>query len=58
VPALRAAVIRDGDPYVAAEALRSIIAIEGAGTLKPWLEELAEHAGFLVASVAREGLAG
>ena len=40
VPALRATVEGGADVYVRAEALRSLIAIKGAGDLRSWLDEL------------------
>jgi HEAT repeat protein len=50
-------VVRDPpDPYVGAEALRSLIAIQGAEALHPLLEELARKESFLLAGVARQAL--
>jgi hypothetical protein len=40
------------DPYLAAEALHSLITIEGVEQLRPWLQELAERAPFMVSGVA------
>ncbi len=58
VPALRA-VISDGrDPYLAAEALRSLIAIEGSDRIHELLEGLAACDSFMVAAVAQRALAG
>ena len=37
-PALRQAVTAHRDPYLAVEALRSLIAIDGVERLRPWLE--------------------
>jgi hypothetical protein len=55
-PALREAVIAGREPFVAAEALRSLIAMEGAEQLTPWLEELACEAPFMISAVARPAL--
>lgn len=54
--ALRAAVTDPSDPFVAAEALRSLVAIEGVEPLRGWLEQLASAAPFLVRYVATEVL--
>jgi len=55
-PALRAAVVADRDPFLAVEALRSLIAIDGVERLGPWLEELAAQAPFMVRAVAQRAL--
>jgi hypothetical protein len=56
-PALREAVIADRDPFLAAEALRSLIKIDGVDRWRPWLEELAAQATpFMVSAVARRAL--
>jgi hypothetical protein len=55
-PALRAAVIADRDPFLAVEALRSLITIDGVERLRPWLEELAAQAPFMVRAVAQRAL--
>jgi HEAT repeat protein len=56
VPALRAAVEAGADVYLRAEALRSLIAIEGADALRPWLEQLSREAPFSVRGIARKAL--
>jgi hypothetical protein len=58
VPALHAAVETGIDIYVRAEALRSLIAIEGVGPLRPWLEELSRVPPVNVRDIARRALAG
>ncbi|HEY7261641.1 MAG TPA: HEAT repeat domain-containing protein [Trebonia sp.] len=58
VPALRAAAETGPDVYLRAEALRSLIAIEGTELLRPWLEGLCRDAPFMVRDIAREALAG
>ncbi len=58
IPALRAAVAGGKDIYLRAEALRSLIAIEGAEQLGPWLDELSRTGPFNVRAIAREALAG
>lgn len=58
VAALRAAVDDPSDPFVAAEALRSLVALEGSETLRGWLHHLAATAPFLVREVATEALEG
>lgn len=57
VPALRAAVEAGNDVYVRAEALRSLVAIEGVGPLRPWLEELSRVPPVNVRDIARRALA-
>lgn len=56
VPALRAAAGSGGDIYLRDAALRSVLAIEGAGSLGPWLEELSRSAPFSVRAIARQAL--
>ena len=56
VPALRATVQTGADAYVRVEALRSLVAIKGAGCLRPWLDELCRDAPFMVRELAREVL--
>jgi HEAT repeat protein len=46
------------DIYVRAEALCSLIAIEGARSLRPWLETLSRDAPFNVRDIAGQALAG
>jgi hypothetical protein len=58
VPALRAAAETGTDVYLRAEALRSIIVIEGAETLRPWLERLGRGAPIILRDIARQALAG
>jgi hypothetical protein len=55
-PALRDAVTADRDPFLAAEALRSLLAIDGVGRWRAWLEELATHALLMVRDVAQRAL--
>jgi HEAT repeat protein len=57
VPALRAAVQAGNDIYVRAEALRSLIVIEGVESLRPWLEELSRVPPVNVRNIARRALA-
>lgn len=54
--ALREAAQAGADIYLRAEALRSLIAIEGAAPLRPLLEELAHDAPFNVRDIARRAL--
>ncbi|MBO0833461.1 MAG: HEAT repeat domain-containing protein [Actinobacteria bacterium] len=56
VPALREAAESGLDIYLRAEALRSVIAIEGADTLGPWLEELGRSGPMNVRAIARHAL--
>jgi HEAT repeat protein len=56
VPALRAAAETGADVYLRAEALRSLIAIEGADVLRPWLEQLSREAPFILRGIARKAL--
>jgi len=55
--ALRAAADAGADIYVRAEAVRSLIAIQGAESLRPWLETLARDAPLNVRSIASQALA-
>jgi len=57
-PRLEEVASAGGDPFLAAEALRSLVAIEGADALRPFLTEIAEHGGLLPATVAAEALRG
>jgi len=57
VPALRAAVDAGKDIYLREAALRSVIAIEGAGPLREWLSELSHSGPFNIRILAREVLA-
>jgi hypothetical protein len=56
-PALRAVATDGGDPYLAAEALRSLIAIEGSDQIRELLDEPAACDSFMVAGVAARALA-
>jgi HEAT repeat protein len=58
VPALREAVEAGPDTFLRAEALRSLIAIEGVEPLRPWLEALSRNAPFNVRRIAQEALNG
>jgi HEAT repeat protein len=57
IPALRAAAESGKDVYLRAAAVRSLIGIEGAGPLRPWLEHLSQDAPFMVRNIARRALA-
>lgn len=57
-PRLREVALGGPDPFLAAEALRSLVAIEGVDRLRLLLTELAEHGPLLTAKVAGEALAG
>jgi HEAT repeats len=56
VPALRGAAEDGSDIYLRAAALRSLIAIEGVQSLRPWLDELSTAAAFSVRVIARRAL--
>jgi hypothetical protein len=56
-PALRAAVEAGNDIFLRAQALRSLIAIEGVEPLRPWLERLSHVPPINVREVARQALA-
>lgn len=56
VPALRAAAETGKDIYLRAAALRSLITIEGAESLRPWLDELSRNGSFNVRDIARQAL--
>jgi hypothetical protein len=56
VPALREAVETGVDIYVRAEALRSLIVIEGVSPLRPWLEELSRVPPVNVRDIVRRAL--
>jgi hypothetical protein len=52
-------VVRDPpDPYLAVQALRSLIRIEGVGEIRDLLEEVADADSFLPARVAADALRG
>jgi HEAT repeat protein len=56
IPALRAAAESGKDVYLRAAALRSLIDIEEAGTLRPWLERLSRDAPFSLRDIAMRAL--
>ena len=58
VPALREAAEAGTDIYLRAQALRSLIAIEGRESLRLWLDALSRDAPFNVRNIAREALDG
>jgi hypothetical protein len=58
VPALRGAAEEGKDIYLRAAALRSVIAIEGAESLRGWLEELSRDGPFNVRAIAGQALNG
>jgi hypothetical protein len=55
-PRLREIVSSRGDPFLAVESLRSLIAIEGVDFLRPLLLSLTQHGSFMVADLARRAL--
>ena len=58
-PALRSVAVETGtDVYLRAEALRSLIAIEGVEPLRPWLEVLSHDSPFNLRNIARQALDG
>ncbi len=58
VPALRAAAEGGKDIYVRAAALESLLAIEDAEALRPWLDELSRVGSFNVRAIAKRALDG
>lgn len=56
IPALRATAESGSDVYLRAAALRSLIDIEGAGPLRPWLERLSRDAPFGLRDIAMRAL--
>ncbi|HVW47502.1 MAG TPA: HEAT repeat domain-containing protein [Solirubrobacterales bacterium] len=56
VPRLHEVALDGADPFLAAEALRSLVAIEGVDPLRLLLTEFAEHGSLLPAGVATEAL--
>ena len=56
VPALRETVTAGKDVYLRAAALRSLITIEGAGPLRPWLDGLSRSAPVQLRDIARRAL--
>lgn len=57
-PALRETAEGGKDIYLRAAALHSLIEIEGAEALRPWLDELSRTAPFSVRAIARHALEG
>jgi hypothetical protein len=58
IPALREVAEAGADIYLRAEALRSLIAIDGAEPLRPWLDTLRRAAPFNLQDIAQEALDG
>ena len=56
IPALRQAAEAEKDIYLRAAALRSLITIEGAQALRPWLEQLSRTGPLNVREIARQAL--
>ena len=56
VPALHKAVETGPDTFLRAEALRSLITIEGVEPLRTWLDALSRDAPFNVREIAQEAL--
>ncbi|MDA8320781.1 MAG: HEAT repeat domain-containing protein [Actinomycetota bacterium] len=56
VRALRETAQAGRDVYLRAEALKSLIVIEGAEALRPWLDELSIAGPFNVRAIARQAL--
>jgi hypothetical protein len=55
-PQLRSLVLDAPDPFLASEALRSLIAIEGVEELSAYLERLSRSGSFMITAVARAAL--
>jgi hypothetical protein len=55
---LRRVVAEHRDPYLAAHALRSLVAVEGIGAMRPLLRELAAQGPMLLRRVAQAELVG
>ncbi len=55
-PALRSVITAGSDPFLAAEALRSLVKIKGRESTRDLLEQLADGGSFMVAEVARRAL--
>lgn len=55
-PALRSVIAAGSDPFLAAEALRSLVKIKGPESIRGLLEELADSDSFMVAEIARRAL--
>jgi hypothetical protein len=58
MPALRRVVDNGTDPFLAAAALESAIAIADPGELDDWLQSLADADAFMVRRIARAALTG
>lgn len=56
VPALRALIDEPPDPYVAAEALRSLVALSGIDAQRQLLQQLADDGPILLRTAARKFL--
>jgi len=57
LPALRAAVEENRDPFLAVAALRGAITIAGIDELREWLEQLADDGGsFMIQAVAKQAI--
>lgn len=56
IPGLRRLVTAGKDPYLAREALRSVIAIEGVDPLREWLLDVAAGESSMLSAVARAAL--
>lgn len=56
VPRLRELATSSTDPFLAAEALRSLLRLENADTLRPLLRELARNGAFMIAEIAGQAL--
>jgi HEAT repeat protein len=53
---LRRLVTSSKDPFLAAQALRSLLKIEGTDALRPLLDDLASHGPFMLTDIARSAL--
>ncbi len=51
-------VTASGDPFLAAEALKSLLEIEDQGTLRALLDQLAADGPFMLADIAAQALKG
>ena len=58
IPHLRELAAHGADPFLAAQALRSLLAIEDTTVLRPLLDELASNGPFMVAEIAAAALRG
>jgi HEAT repeats len=57
LPALRAVVEEDRDPFLAVAALQAAVAIAGRDELREWLAQLAHCESFMLRAVAEQALA-